>query len=177
MPSETSTQRRGNPVTRFIERYATPLTTGLFVVSAVSGTALFFHTSQGVFHEMHEWLSMVLLLPFALHLWKNWRPLVAYAKRGTLTIPLAGALIIAVPFAIGGMSDSKGGNPAFRTTSLMTAARLADLAPVLETTPDALAATLKQRGFPVDSTDETLDVVAAASGKPAPEILFAVMPR
>src|SRR5882757_6233868 len=115
MTSETSTQRRGNPVTRLIERYATPLTTGLFVVSAVSGTALFFHTSQGVFHEMHEWLSMILLLPFAMHLWKNWRPLLSYATRGTLILPLVAALAVAVPFAIGGMSGGKGGNPAFKS--------------------------------------------------------------
>ncbi|HSO47757.1 MAG TPA: DUF4405 domain-containing protein [Rhizobiaceae bacterium] len=54
-------------------RYATPLTSGLFAVSLISGVALFFHLGQAAFHGMHEWLSMVLILPFALHLWKNWR--------------------------------------------------------------------------------------------------------
>ncbi len=165
-----------NAIKRFIERYATPLTTGLFVVSAVSGTALFFHTSQGVFHEMHEWLSMLLLLPFGLHLWKNWRPLVAYAKRGTLVLPLAAALIIAVPFAIGGLSGGKGGNPGFRTMALMTSAPLTDLAPVLKITPDALVAALKARGYRAQSADQTLDAIAAASGEPAQEVLFAMMP-
>jgi hypothetical protein len=168
--------RGGNVLTRFIERYATPLITGLFIVSAVSGTALFFHTSQSMFHEMHEWLSMLLLLPFVLHLWKNWRPLLNYAKRRTLIIPLVASLAIAVPFAVTGMTESHGGNPGFRTMSLLTQARLSDLAPILHTTPDALLAALKQHGYPAQSADETLDAIAAASGKPANEALFAVMP-
>ena len=116
----TKSPRPGNFMTRFIDRYATPLITGLFIVSAVSGTALFFHTSQGVFHKMHEWLSMLLLAPFALHLWKNWRPLLNYAKRRTLILPLVASLAIAAPFAISGMAESHGGNPAFRAIPLLT---------------------------------------------------------
>lgn len=168
--------RRGSTLTRFIERYATPLTTGLFTVSAVSGIALFFHTSQGVFHEMHEWLSMVLLAPFALHLWKNWRLLLGYAKRGALVVPLIASLAIALPFAISGMMASRGGNPMFKAVGVLTQARLSDLAPVLKTTPDALLEALKQRGYQAQSTDQTLDAIATASGKEAPEALFAVIP-
>jgi hypothetical protein len=46
-----------------IQRYATPLITGLFIVSLVSGVALFFHVGQAYFHGMHEWLSMILASP------------------------------------------------------------------------------------------------------------------
>src|SRR3954463_6656648 len=53
-------------------RYATPLTLGLFAVSAVLGVALFFRVGQSVFHGMHGWLSLALLLPFTLHVWRNW---------------------------------------------------------------------------------------------------------
>jgi hypothetical protein len=155
----------------FVDRSATPLVTGLFAVSAVSGAALFFHWSQGVFHEMHEWLSMVLLVPFVLHVWKNWRGLLGYVRRKTLFVPLIASLAVALPFAFPGMAGSGGGNPAFRTVSLLTGARLADLAPVLKTSPDALLATLQQKGFPAQSVDQTLDAVA---GKEAPEILLAL---
>ena len=44
-----------------LSRYATPLTTGLFLVSLVSGIALFFHLGAAAFHGMHEWLSMALM--------------------------------------------------------------------------------------------------------------------
>ena len=44
-------------------RYATPLITGLFLVSLISGLALFLHIGPGGLHPMHEWLSLVLILP------------------------------------------------------------------------------------------------------------------
>lgn len=159
-----------------INRFATPLTTGLFIVSAISGIALFFHWSQGEFHAMHEWLSMLLLIPFLLHLWKNWRGLVGYAKRKTLIIPLLASLLVALPFAVSGLMGGQGGNPAFRPITLMTQAHLADLAPLLKTTPDALLTTLKQQGYQPQSTDETIDEIAKASNKQAAQILFAVLP-
>jgi hypothetical protein len=166
-----------NLVGRFINRFATPLMTGLFVVSAVSGVALFFHWVPGAFHSMHVWLSMVLLLPFVLHVCRNWRSLLAYAKRGTLVVSLVASVLVAVPFAVSGTSGGgRGGNPAFRVTALMTQARIADLAPVLKITPDALISTLQQRGYQAQSADQTLDEVASASGKEGSEALFAVIP-
>lgn len=160
----------------FINRFATPLTSGLFAVSLISGVALFFHWAPGAFHAMHEWLSMVLLAPVFLHVWKNWKGLVGYAKRKTLLVPLVASLLVAVPFAVSGPMGGRGGNPAFRTIPLLTQARLSDLAPVLKTTPEALLAALKQRGYKVTSTEDTLDAVADASGAPASNLLFAVMP-
>ena len=161
-----------------LNRAATPLTTGLFAVSTVSGIALFFHFAPAAFHGMHEWLSMVLIVPFALHLWKNWRPFTAYVKRGALWWALgasvAAALVFAAPALTG--SNGGGGNPAFRAMAAMTAAPLADLAPVLRTTPDALLAALKERGYAAGSAAETLDGVAAARGEPARDLLLTLLP-
>lgn len=160
-----------------INRFATPFITGLFVISAVSGVALFFHWAPGAFHGMHEWLSLLLLLPFVLHVWKNWVPLVGYVKRRMLLVPLAICLLVAAPFAAAGlMQGGGGGNPAFRAIPLMTQARLSDLAPVLKTTPDALLAQLKAKGYQAGSADQTIDAVAAASGAQASQILISVMP-
>ena len=74
----------------FINRYATPLVTGLFLVSLISGVALFLHWGSGWFHGMHEWLSMVLILAFVLHLWKNWRPMTAYLRRAPMALTRSG---------------------------------------------------------------------------------------
>ncbi len=167
-----------NSLTRFMNRYATPLTTGLFAVSTISGVALFFHLAPGAFHGMHEWLSIVLLAPVVLHVWKNWRSILSYAKRGTLIIPLVLSLIVALPFAISGMSgNARGRNPAFRAVSVLTQARLADLAPILKKEPDDLLAALKRRGFTVQSADETLEAIAATAGKQASDALMAVLPN
>ncbi|NKF23285.1 DUF4405 domain-containing protein [Solimonas marina] len=163
----------------FIHRYATPLTTGLFAVSTISGVALFFHWQGGWFHSMHEWLSMVLLLPFAFHVWKNWNSLVGYLRRRTLLIPLLLSVVVAVPFAMssGNGGGKRGGNPAFRAAGLLTQAPLSALAPVLKTTPDALLATLRDRGYSVDSADMTLASVASTAGKEPMAVLGEVMPK
>lgn len=167
----------GHRLARIMHRLATPLTTGLFVVSAVSGTALFFRWMPGAFHAMHVWLSMVLLAPFLLHVWRNWRPLIGYARRGSLSVPLALSLAAAIPFAVSGSGKGHGGNPAFRAMALMTQARLVDLAPVLKTTPDALLKAIERRGGVARSPDDTLDRIASASGRNASELLLSVMPR
>ena len=160
----------------FISRYATPLTTGLFAVSAISGVALFVHWLPAAFHGMHEWLSLLLLVPFGLHVWKNWRPLVGYAKRGSLVVGLLASLVVAVPFAWSGLSGGAGGgNPAFRVVALMTRATVDDLAPVLKTTPDALVGLLKGKGYAA-ATGQTIEAIASAAGVPANEVLFALAP-
>jgi len=159
----------------FIHRYGTPLTAGLFAVSTVSGVALFFHWSPRAFHSMHEWLSMLLLAPFILHLWKNWKPLLAYARRKTLVIPLVLSVLVAVPFAMLA-GKGRGGNPAFQTVALMTEASVADLAPVFHATPGALLQHLQKRGYKATSTDDSVTAIATASSVPATEVLYAMMP-
>jgi hypothetical protein len=160
----------------YLSRLATPLTLGLFAVSGVSGAALFFHFGQSAFHEMHEWLSMVLLAAFALHVWKNWPALVGYARRGALWLPLAASLVAAVAFALPAIGGGERGGSPVRAVAALTHAPLEDLAPILKTTSDALQAKLKQRGYTVASAKDTLETVAAASGAPAARILFDIMP-
>ncbi|MBB3973942.1 DUF4405 domain-containing protein [Hansschlegelia beijingensis] len=160
-----------------IHRYGTPLTTGLFLVSAVSGVALFFRWQPAAFHLMHEWLSLALLVPFGLHLWKNWKPMVGYLKRKTLIIPLLASILVAVPFAVNGMMKSRGGSPGFRAMSVLTKAQLSDLAPILKASPEDLVARLRADGHKVDTAEATLEGVAASSGVRASELLFKLMPQ
>jgi hypothetical protein len=49
------------------------------------------------------------------------------------------------------------------------------LAPVLQTTPDALQDSLMQRGSAVTPAQETLTELAAASGAPAESLLFQLL--
>jgi len=165
-------------VKKFLNQYATPFTTGLFLVSAISGVALFFHWQNALFHSMHEWLSMVLLVPCIFHIWKNWTPLVGYLRRKALVLPLAICALAAVAFmvpALGGGSSS-GGNPARRIIPLLTQAKLTDLAPILHTTPDLLIATLRRHGLDATSGDETLTSVAKRANTPADRVLLTLLP-
>jgi len=158
-----------------MHRYGTPLTAGLFAVSAISGVALFFHWSSATFHSMHEWLSMLLLAPFVLHMVKNWKPLLAYAKRRTLVIPLLLSVVVAVPFALTA-GKGRAGNPAFQTIALLAQAPLDDLAPIFHASADDLLKQLQTRGYQARSTRDTPGAIAKASAVPTNEVLFALMP-
>lgn len=152
----------------FLSRYATPLTTGLFLVSLISGIALFFHLGTSAFREMHEWLSMVLILPFVLHVWKNWRPFLAYFKRLpmalSLALCLAAGLVFAWP-AITGTASGAGGNPAFAMVNVVAAGTPAQVAPLLGKSDADVIAALKQAGFSAADATKPLSEIATASGK------------
>jgi hypothetical protein len=163
-------------VNALINRFATPLITGLFLVSAISGIALFFSWQPGAFHGMHEWLSMVLLIPFVAHVWKNWRPLMSYLNRHLLILPVAACLVVAIAFAIPAMTGTQGGNPAFRALPLLTQAKLTDLAPLLKTTPATLVATLSAKGYKNVTADQTLTTIATTAGGQPNMLLFSLIP-
>lgn len=148
-----------------LTRWSTPLTLGLFAVSAVSGVALFFHFGQSAFHEMHEWLSLVLLLPFALHVVRNWTPLVNYARRRTLWAPLALSLVAAAAFAAPAAFETGGGSP-MSAARLVIHAPLADAAPLFKTTPEGLRATLAAKGFKLAEGDSLESLAAGAHVSP-----------
>lgn len=153
-----------------LQRYATPLITGLFLVSLISGVALFFHVGQAAFHGMHEWLSMVLIAPFALHLWKNWRPMKLYFAKPAFAGALAVSLAMAAPFAIEAASGRSGGPPQFALVHSLFARSPAELAPALKSNPAALIAKLKTAGFNAASPDHTLADIATLSGKSEAEL-------
>lgn len=158
-----------------VNRFATPFTTGLFVVSTISGVALFFHVGAGIFHGMHEWLSMVLLVPVALHVWKNWVPIRLYFQRGTLVWPLAVSLVAAAVFAAPALtSGSTGGNPQMAMYRAIAEAPISAVAPVLKTTPDALVARLQAAGVPAKA-EQSMAQAAQAAGKEARGVVFQVL--
>jgi hypothetical protein len=132
-----------------LNRYATPLITGLFLVSLVSGVALFFHVGSSWFHGMHEWLSLLLILPFVLHLWKNWRPLVCYLKRAPMWVALAASVALAALFVLPvSGSGGAGGRPVqFAFAERMLDGTVEELAAVLNLEPAALYARLASAGI------------------------------
>jgi hypothetical protein len=160
-----------------INRYATPFTTGLFVVSLVSGVFLFFHVGTAAFRGMHEWLSLVLIVPFGLHVWKNWLPITSYFRRGWLTWPLAASLVAALAFAIPGVMElgGVGGNPQMAMVRAIGEARIADLAPVLKVTPEELDRRLARVGLTGVGHDTSLAAAARAAGKEERHVIFSVI--
>lgn len=152
-----------------LTRHATPYTTGLFLVSTVSGVALFFHLGSNLFHSMHEWLSMLLLVPVGLHVWKNWGALLTYLRRHTLLLPLLLSLAAGIAFAVPSLGSSSGGNPAFRLNNAATSA------PLLHGSPAALQAKLQARGLQVASVNDSVKTIAAANHTDTMTVLAGLM--
>lgn len=155
-------------------RYATPFITGLFLVSLISGVALFFHIGPSGFHGMHEWLSIVLILPFVLHIWTNWRPMTAYFKRASFAIAMVVSLVAAAVFLVPSEGES-GRPPAFAFSTLILGGSLSEVAAVIDVTPADLTQALESAGFTVGSPDERLSTIAANSGKPDMQIMAALV--
>ncbi len=159
-------------MTALLLRYATPFITGLFIVSLVSGLALFFHIGPSGFHGMHEWLSLVLIIPFALHIWKNWRPMMIYFKGVPFAVATVVSLIAAGVFLLPS-EQTAGGPPQFALAQKMMQSTVAEVAPVLDLTPEALGAKLSAAGFAV--SDQSLAAIAEASGKPTMALAAALI--
>lgn len=153
-----------NPI---LQRYATPLVTGLFVVSLVSGVALFFHVGGRAFHGMHEWLSMVLIAPFVLHVWKNWRPMTIYFTKPAFALSMGLSLVAALGFVFAAMNATgqQGGPPQMAVFRALKNATPTTLAPAMGADAQAIVATLKARGFDAAAPDATLADIAAKAGK------------
>ncbi|WP_435258744.1 DUF4405 domain-containing protein [Thioclava sp. FR2] len=145
-------------------RYATPLITGLFVISLVTGIALFFHFGPSGFREMHEILSLVLIVPFVLHIWKNWRPFVSYFKHAPMAIGLALSLAMAVPFLLPTSSESAGGDRAamFGLVRQVMAASPAEIAPLLHSSEAEVSAALSEAGIALAAGQSLGDAATAA---------------
>ncbi len=166
----------------FITRYATPLTTGLFVVSLVSGVALFFHWEGAYFHAMHEWLSMLLIIPFVAHIWKNWRPMKCYFKHQPMMIALALSTVAAIAFAYwpaerpDGFRGERARVENSETASVgdvLRANPLTNIAPLYGASPEEFIAHLEAHGLQVRSADETLSALARDNGMSTREVIHA----
>ena len=152
---------------RLLSRTATPLMTGLFLVSLVSGLALFLGIGHGLFREMHEILGVALILPVGLHVWRNWRPMTAYFRHAPMAVALGLSALLALAFALPAATGAAGtGSPlplAFAHAVLTHSP--AEVAPLLDTTPEALVQRLLAAGFAAPGPDDALTDIAAASGK------------
>lgn len=156
-------------------RYATPLTTWLFMISLVSGVALFFGIGSQYFREMHEVLSMFLIVPFGLHVWRNWRTLVNYFRRSAMWISTVVCLVAAGAFAYEGAGASADGNPRMAAFSALNNASVTALAALARTDEATVMARLKAIGVEVKSVEDTVAGLAKASGRDSFDLLGAAL--
>lgn len=152
-------------MTQFVHRYATPFITWLFLISLITGIALFIHIGPTAFREMHEILSMVLILPFVLHLWKNWRPMMAYVKRPAMIVATLVSVAMMLPFFLTTDEGRAGGPPQFAFAAHVLANPVEKVAPLFGLTEGDLRAMLSDAGYEAVESGQSLHDLAEASGK------------
>ncbi|EKE67767.1 DUF4405 domain-containing protein [Gallaecimonas xiamenensis] len=155
-----------------LKSWATPLTIGGFVISAITGVVIFFHINIGLVRPAHEWLSWAMIVGAAFHLWYNWPAFKRYLKKGLpLLIMLAFMGLTAASFYPVERQQGGGRGAMMQAVNLLTSAPLNRLAPLLDTSPETLAEQLQAQGFQVYELEQSLDDLARQQGKRGVELL------
>ena len=162
-------------MSQIISRWATPTITALFVVSLVSGVIIFFNVGRMSFTPMHEWLSMLLIIPFVMHLIKNWRPFLAYMRRPPMAIAGGISLVAALAFALPPLFITFTPPPERIIIGMLPASSVAQVAPLLGHTGESLQAALQTAGITVASAEQSIKAVAEASGRTSSQVLAAAL--
>jgi hypothetical protein len=134
--------------------WVTPIAIGAFLISAVTGVAIFFHIDTGLAKFAHEWLSWLLLIAVVLHVLVNLFGFKRYFTnwRG-LTIMVVSVLIVAASFAISG-GRGAGGPPHIKPARALAQAPLSVLAQVAKISPEELRKRLAKAKLPAPTSDE-----------------------
>jgi len=159
---------------QFVKTHGTTFTVGLFLISTISGVFLFFHFQSRLFHSMHEWLSMVLLVPVAVHIWRNWAAFAKYFKKKTIYMPLLVTLIASIAFAYPTLSSkSGGGDPKVAAIMAIHQGNISQVAPLFQLSSDELQNRLQAKGYKINDRNQTLSEIAKSSDKPLGPSLIA----
>ncbi len=117
--------------------WTTPITAGSFLLVAVTGVLMFFHTDMGLNRMVHEWLSWLFLAVAVFHLAVNFTAFKKYVfadGKGKLLLGVF-ILVLGLSFAPLGGEHEPPFAPPLRALAELP---LATLAQVAKTTPENL---------------------------------------
>ena len=97
-------------------QWVTPLLTGSFLLSAITGILLFFKIHLGLIKPFHEWLSWILVIASVLHIILNYAPLCKSLtpRLGRIIIAIFVLLTLGSLLPLGGEDDHHGQGKARR---------------------------------------------------------------
>lgn len=75
MHTQDTTLSSASRMLTLSRQWVTPLLTGSFLLSALTGILLFFKMHLGLIKPFHEWLSWILVVAAVLHCILNYAPL------------------------------------------------------------------------------------------------------
>jgi len=157
-----------------IRIWATPLTIGAFVLSAVSGGMLFFHVNSVFVKVVHEWGSWFLVIGGLFHVIGSWQPFIRYfSKPAAKAIMMVFALLI-ITFFIP-LSRSEEGHarklPPTLLSRVLPEASFDSVASIAKHNSDELMKEFESKGIIIKDGESTIRDIAVANNKDYVEIL------
>lgn len=153
--------------------WATPLTAGAFLLTAVTGVLMFFHLDSGLNKVAHEWLSLVFAAGVLLHVTVNFKAFKRYFsdKRG-LGLMGVFALVLALSFIPAG-GESK---PGFAMPlQKLAAAPVTVLAEVAGVPPEEMLVRLNNAGAVLTSQEQSITDVTGDNLRQQIDVLNKVL--
>ncbi len=177
-----------------LEKWATPLTIGAFMVQGITGMLMFFGVNIGLARLIHSRVfSLILIVALTFHVIKNWKLLIEYFAKpvGVAIIGILltlGSLALVVPtpqFPGTGLRETPpgtgfretpfgsrfGGNSFFAATAALAKSSIKTVAEVAKVKPSSLISKLEAKGISIKSSDQTIGEIAAKNNKREFEIL------
>jgi hypothetical protein len=152
--------------------WITPLTTGGFVLSAVTGLLLLFKMQFGQVKLVHEWLSVIFVIGAIVHAAVNWRSMArSFAQPRAQAILAVFALTICASFFIPG--EKRGTIPPAKSLAMFQHSSLLAVAQIAERTPEEAIQLLEKQGIRAETT-QGVDEIAAINGKKIGQVIGAI---
>lgn len=137
--------------------WITPVTTGAFLLTAVTGVLLFFHAATGLNKAVHEWLSWIFLAGAILHLALNFAPFKQYlSQRKGQVLMGSFVLLLALSFIPMGKKGHHHDSPFVPPIKALSRTPLTTLAQVAGTSPEQLRERLSSEGIAVTSDQQSI---------------------
>lgn len=136
--------------------WVTPLATGAFLLSAVTGVLLFFKIDVGLSKLVHEWLSWLLLGGAVLHVIANINAFMYHlsTRTGQVVIGLSALVLVAsLLVSTGGQSEP----PFIAPMRALSQLPLSTLAEVAQVSPQELRERLSRAGVASASDTQSLN--------------------
>lgn len=119
--------------------WVTPAAAGVMLVSAVTGTLMFFHLETGANKEIHEWLGLGVVALVVMHIVTNFRSLKSHlaGTRGRAIVAVF-AVVLALSFVQWEGGEEEGGPPFVAPMKALALQPIPVLAQVAGVTPEEM---------------------------------------
>lgn len=146
-----------------MRKWATPITIGAFILSAVTGIMLFFKLNLGMVKVVHEWMSWLLVGGTVFHVIANGRLFAGYFSthlgRAIIVVFILFTCAALIPL---GEKQGHAGPP---VASILNRTPLSSVAMAAGHTPDEAVALLKANGVKIEGKEQSIAEISRENGK------------